>query len=143
VAELVESVDQEGLRVRLVVDGVADGRPPPLPAEVDGAGYRIVQESLTNVVRHAGARQATVRLGYGPRSVEISIADDGQGPAASGRSGGCGGGRGLAGMRDRAAALGGTLVAGPRPGGGFEVRAVLPYPGAGGDPSTAAGQTVT
>jgi len=98
------------------------GEPPArLPAAVDLAGYRIVQEALTNVVRHAAARRVTVTVAYAPDRVTVTVADDGLGTAAPPRAG-----RGLVGMRERAEALGGTFAAAPRPAGGFEVRAVLP-----------------
>jgi signal transduction histidine kinase len=107
-----------GIAVRVVTDG----SPRPVPAGVDVAAYRIVQEALTNSVRHSGGRTATVRLRYDPDSLTISVEDDGRGgvvgPVVSGN--------GVAGMTERARALGGTLEAGPRPGGGFRVRACLP-----------------
>ncbi len=127
ITDLVEAVNQGGLRVDLVVEGTLVA----VPAAVDLAGYRIVQESLTNVVRHAGARRATVRVVYGPAAVSVTVADDGRGVGPLD-----GGGRGLVGMRERAAALGGTLQAGPAPAGGFEVRAVLPVTAGGGGIST-------
>ncbi|SEF56486.1 Signal transduction histidine kinase [Thermomonospora echinospora] len=113
-AELVRSAEQTGLRVRV------DGAPGPLPTEVDLAAYRIVQESLTNVARHAHARTVTVRLGDGPGEVTVEVEDDGHGPVPGSS------GTGIGGMRERARALGGELTAGPRPGGGFAVRARLP-----------------
>ena len=127
----VERVDGEGRA--LPADAVADG----LPAGVDLAAYRIAQEALTNVVRHAGATQATVRLRRTPDTLEVQVDDDGVGataplgpPADAGADNGDGG-RGLAGMRERALALGGTAEAGPRPGRGFRVRARLPLTGSG------------
>ncbi|MBV9379163.1 MAG: hypothetical protein JO242_00640 [Streptosporangiaceae bacterium] len=99
------------------------GPPAPVPPPVALAAYRIVQESLTNVVRHAGRVAATVGLRHDGRYLYVEVANDGgAAPAASSD----GTGAGLAGMRERAAALGGTLDAGPRPGGGFAVRARLP-----------------
>ena len=95
----------------------------PLPPPVALAAYRIVQESLTNVVRHAGRAAATVGLRQDGGYLHVDVVDDG-GAAATGFSDGTG--AGLAGMRERAAALGGTLDAGPRPGGGFAVHARLP-----------------
>lgn len=87
--------------------------------------YRIVQEALTNVVKHAGARRVSVRLHRGARELAITVADDGRGPAGAG-SGSGSGGHGLIGIRERAAAHGGTAECGPRrDGSGFEVRAVL------------------
>jgi signal transduction histidine kinase len=100
------------------------GEPRPLPAEVDRAAYRIVQEALTNVRRHAGAGvSAEVTVAYEPRLVRVVVTDDG---AASSAAADDGGGNGIAGMRARAAALGGTLSAGPADGGGFRVEATLP-----------------
>ena len=91
-----------------------------LPAEVDRAAYRIAQEALTNVRRHAGpAASARVTIGYGPDALTVRVADDGIGGVAED-------GNGIAGMRARAAALGGTLTAGPADGGGFLVEARLP-----------------
>ncbi len=107
-----------GIAVRVVTDG----SPRPVPAGVDVAAYRIVQEALTNSVRHSGGRTATVRLRYDPDSLTISVEDDGRG----GVTGPVVTGNGVAGMTERARALGGTLEAGPRPGGGFRVRAYLP-----------------
>jgi MYXO-CTERM domain-containing protein len=95
---------------------------PDLPPGLDLAAFRIVQEALTNVVRHSGSRRARVRVSHRDRALELLVDDDG--PATGGDAGG--GGRGLVGMRERAAALGGTLEAGPGPGGGFRVRATLP-----------------
>jgi len=113
-----------GLPVALsVVDPPAGGE---LPAAVDLAGYRIVQEALTNVLRHAGATGARVRVEHRAGAVEVEVTDTGiGGPPAPG-------GTGIAGMRERATALGGSLLAGPRPGGGFRVHAVLPVPPAEG-----------
>jgi signal transduction histidine kinase len=111
---LVAGVRASGLDVR-VHD---DGPPPPLPAAVELVIYRIVQEALTNVSRHGRAHQATVRLGYAD-GVTVEVTDDGVGGAAVA-------GNGIIGMRERAAALGGTVEAGPRPEGGFGVIAHLP-----------------
>jgi signal transduction histidine kinase len=97
------------------------GPPRPLPAEVDRAAYRIVQEALTNVRRHAGPTvTAAVLVAYTPSSVTVTVTDDGAGGAV-GESG-----NGIAGMRARVVALGGTLSAGPAAGGGWQVAAVLP-----------------
>jgi signal transduction histidine kinase len=115
---LVERTTRAGLPVEVIVDGAA-----PLPAAVDAAAYRIVQESLTNALRHAGpAARATVRLTYRADALEIAVEDDGLGSTALNDSPG----HGLVGMRERAAGLGGTLDAGAVAGGGFRVRAVLP-----------------
>jgi signal transduction histidine kinase len=119
---LVDTVRASGLDVRLE-------RPDQLPAvapAVELATYRIVQEALTNVTRHAHARHATVRLANaGPGGgITVEVVDDGTGDVGEGD---VEPGNGLAGMRERAAALGGTVDAGPRPdGGGFRVRAELP-----------------
>ena len=110
----------------LPVETVVQGNRRSLPAGVDLASYRIVQEALTNVVRHAGAATATVRVAYGDDAVTIEVADDGRGAPANSKAVG---GNGIAGMRERAAALGGTFDAGSRPDGGFRVRARLPIEG--------------
>jgi two-component sensor histidine kinase len=120
--ELLERARTAGVGVELAVEG----RPRPLDQSVDLSAYRIVQEALTNVVKHAGRAEATVTLGYRPDALELTIADSGAGAGpASGP-----GGHGLIGMRERAAMFGGTLTAGPVDGRGFEVRASLPYGGA-------------
>jgi signal transduction histidine kinase len=101
----------------------------PLPADVDQAAYRIVQEALTNVSRHAGQASASVQLRYAPDALTVQVDDDGEGGAAAGGSNGsrsAGPGLGLIGMRERVSALGGRLHAGPQPRGGFRVRAELP-----------------
>jgi signal transduction histidine kinase len=117
--ELVAGVARAGPPVRVEVDG----EPAELPPAVDLAAYRVVQESLTNVVRHAGPARATVRLAYGPADLVVEVSDDGAAAPEVARPGG---GHGIAGMRERVAALGGELRAGPRPQGGFQVRARLP-----------------
>jgi signal transduction histidine kinase len=99
--------------------------PRELPSAVDQAAYRILQESITNAIRHAGPARVTISISYGPSDLEILVADDGQGQSAPDR-GAAGGGRGIVGMRERAALLGGELTAGPQPGAGFQVRARLP-----------------
>ncbi|WP_051342670.1 sensor histidine kinase [Pseudonocardia spinosispora] len=118
--DLVERVRTGGQPV--ILDRL--GTPRPLPAAVDTAAFRIVQEALTNVHRHAGAATATVRVHYRPGSVSLRVDDDGTATAPADLSGG----NGLAGMRERALALGGTVAAGPRPEGGFRVDAELPAP---------------
>jgi signal transduction histidine kinase len=120
---LVESSRATGLPVDLVIEGEAR----PLPPAVDTAAFRIVQESLTNVIRHAGPARATVAVRHGDDGLEIEVTDDGRG-AVDGAStaGRAGGGHGLAGMRERVALLGGELDAGPRASGGYRVRARLP-----------------
>jgi signal transduction histidine kinase len=117
VQELVRRAEATGLSV--------DARITPLtlPRGVDAAGYRIVQEALTNVVRHAGASSVRIRVGPDDGALVIEVKDDGAERPGSSRGGG---GRGIRGMTERAAALGGELTAGPRPGGGFAVRARLP-----------------
>jgi signal transduction histidine kinase len=115
--ELVGQVRRAGLAVELHVEGTAF----PLPEGVDLSAYRIVQEALTNTLRHAQASQATVRVRYGTREVEVEVADDGVGESTPDESG-----RGLLGMRERVALFGGDLRVGGRPGGGFAVRARIP-----------------
>ena len=110
----------------LAVHTVTEGEPRPLGAGLDLAAYRVVQEALTNVARHAGARTATVRVAYGAADLTVEVDDDGRGPAASAPTPADGTGSGIAGMRERVVALGGELEAGPAPGGGFRVRARLP-----------------
>ncbi|MGW6941890.1 sensor histidine kinase [Streptomyces xanthophaeus] len=117
-SELVEQAATAGLTVEVTVEG----QPRGLPPGVDLAAFRIVQEALTNVVRHSGARTARVRLVWQPRDLELHVADGG--PATGAPSGGSG--TGLVGMRERASALGGSIEAGPRPEGGFAVVARLP-----------------
>ena len=121
--ELLERARTAGVGVELAVEG----EPRPLAQSVDLSAYRIVQEALTNVVKHAGRAHTTVTLGYRPDALELTIADSGDGRRAAPASPG---GHGLVGMRERAALFGGTLTAGPRDGHGFEVRASLPYGGA-------------
>jgi signal transduction histidine kinase len=117
--ELVASVRQAGLDVRLDMQ-VPEGSVPEI---VSAAAYRIVQESLTNVARHAGAGvRAKVRLRAVDGTLDVEVADDGPGAATATPEG-----SGLTGMRERAAALGGTFQAGNAPGGGFCVRASLPW----------------
>ncbi|HEX4491971.1 MAG TPA: sensor histidine kinase [Acidimicrobiia bacterium] len=116
---LVARVDAAGLRVASEVTG----SPRPLPTSVDVAAYRIVQEALTNVVRHAGPAHARVRIEYRADEVVIEVVDDGVG-ARNGH--GATDGNGIAGMRERATAVGGRLQAGGTPDGGFRVRAELP-----------------
>ena len=115
---LAERVGRAGMPVTVAVDG----RERPLPPGVDLSAYRIVQEALTNALRHAGRATACVGVTYRPDEVEVRVSDDGAGPAAAGS----GGGHGLAGMRERVRLFGGTFEAGPTATGGFSVRAVLP-----------------
>jgi signal transduction histidine kinase len=98
-----------------------------VPSAVDAAAYRILQEAITNVIRHVGPTRVTVALRYGTETFEIEVRDEGP---RDGRdvSAGSGPGRGLRGMRERCQLLGGRLDAGPVPGAGFAVKAVLPLP---------------
>jgi signal transduction histidine kinase len=114
---LVDQVRATGLPVALDVDG----SPRPLAPGVDLSAYRILQEALTNTVKHANASSASVRLRFSPAAVEVEIEDDGRGPVPNGN-----GGHGLIGMRERVELYGGELETGPREGGGFRVRARLP-----------------
>ena len=114
---LVETAAGAGLQVEVSVGGPAR----PLPGTVDLAAYRIVQESLTNVVRHAHASAATVRVRYDRQAVVLEVEDNGSGATNGARDG-----HGLIGMRERATAVGGTLQVGTAPGGGYLVRATLP-----------------
>lgn len=119
--ELVGQMKEAGLTVELS----REGTPRQLAPGIDVNVYRIVQESLTNVLRHGGpGATATVTLRYAPTSIEVDVADDGRGAASS--LNGDGGGHGIVGMRERVALLDGQLRAGPRPGGGFEVHAMIP-----------------
>jgi signal transduction histidine kinase len=120
---LRDAVTAAGAPVTIAVEGERR----PLPPSVDDVAYRIVQESLTNVLRHAGpAARATVRLCYEPAALGISVVDDGTGASAAPDGDGLGAGHGLTGMAERAAAVGGEVTAGPRGEGGFEVSARLP-----------------
>jgi signal transduction histidine kinase len=122
--QLVAGVGESGVRVELIVSGESDGLTPG----VDLAAYRIVQEALTNVIRHSGTDRATVRLAFEPGAVSLEILDEGGGKKASPSAGG---GHGLPGMRERATLYGGELQAGPREEGGYAVRARLPVEAAG------------
>ena len=128
-AELRDRMGEAGLRVRL------DAEPPPfaLPPAVDLAGYRVVQESLTNALRHGTVRAATVEVGYEADTMVIVVSNAVPHPArtrgASGIQGRAGHGLGIHGMRERVSALGGDLTAGPTPQGRFEVRARIPTGG--------------
>lgn len=121
IGDLVSSVRASGLPV-----GYATvGQPRPIGDAMGLAAYRIVQESLTNVLKHAGpAARADVLITWEPETVRLVIDDDGRGASASAD----GRGQGLGGMRERAALYGGSVMASPRPGGGYRVQAVLPYP---------------
>jgi signal transduction histidine kinase len=115
---LVSRASAAGLTVTVTVTGTEC----QLPADVDWAAYRIVQEALTNVTRHSGQASARVQVGYGAAALTVRVDDEGNGtrgqPLAPGM--------GITGMRERATSLGGQLQAGPRPGGGFRVQAELP-----------------
>lgn len=129
VGDLVEGVRRSGLEVELQLEG----RARPLAPGLDLSAYRILQEALTNAVRHADPRRLTVTVRYDDEAVELEVADDGHGPATDV---GAGGGHGLVGMRERVALYGGELRVGTREGGGFAVVARLPTgtsfgPGAG------------
>jgi signal transduction histidine kinase len=144
----VAAAREAGLPVEVSVEG----EPRPLPAGVDLSAYRIVQEALTNSLKHAGPARARVRVCYGREALEVQVTDDGRGePPMAGESGlvavtlGRGGvlevpgrsngdGHGLIGMRERVALFGGTLEAGADPGGGYRVAARLPLDGAGAEP---------
>ncbi|MFF4129039.1 sensor histidine kinase [Microbispora rosea] len=114
---LVDRAEAAGLPVTTLTIGTRGEVPP----EVDRAAYRIVQEAFTNVLRHAGAASVTVTIEYATEMLKLSVEDNGQTTTGTAENG-----MGLIGMRERAVALGGSLTAGPRPGGGFAVRAELP-----------------
>jgi signal transduction histidine kinase len=116
--ELARQVREAGLPVSVRVEG----EPRPLPPGIDLSAYRIVQEGLTNALKHAGPATAEVVVRYGRQDLELEVRDDGPGRGAPAN----GGGHGLLGMRERVALYGGELAAGPRPGGGFALTARLP-----------------
>jgi signal transduction histidine kinase len=122
----VEALAAEVARAGVPVEVRIEGTPPELPAGLDLSAYRIVQEALTNVVRHAGPATARVTVRHSPGQVAVEVVDDGGG-AQAGDPGHVA--HGIAGMRERAALYGGTLEAGPLPGGGFRVAATLPVEG--------------
>jgi signal transduction histidine kinase len=115
--ELVTQVRAAGLDVSVTVEGT----PRAVPSGIDLSAYRVVQEALTNTLKHAGARHARVSLRYGEHELGVDVRDDGTNVAN-----GDGGGHGLLGMRERVATFGGSLDAGPAPEGGFEVAARFP-----------------
>jgi signal transduction histidine kinase len=115
---LVAQVREAGLTVQLEVEGERR----ELPVGIELSAYRIVQEALTNALKHAGKAQASVHIRYGVDSLELEIVDDGAGAPAPVSSGG----HGLVGIRERVALYGGRLDAGRRPSGGFAVRVLLP-----------------
>jgi len=120
--ELVTRVTEAGVPVETKVEGERGA----VPIGVDLAAYRIVQEALTNVLKHAGRASVQVRVTYEPGAVHLEVVDDGRG-AASAAVAGNGSGHGLVGMRERAALYGGELEACPRPGGGYRVATTLRY----------------
>jgi signal transduction histidine kinase len=118
VPTLVTQLREAGLPVGLHIEGERR----ELPVGIELSAYRIVQEALTNALKHAGKASASVNIRYGPDSLELEIADDGAGASTQVASGG----HGLVGMRERVALYGGSLDAGRRPSGGFVVRVLLP-----------------
>jgi signal transduction histidine kinase len=124
VQHLAERVSEAGLPVQVTVEGPVR----PLPASVDLSAYRIIQEALTNALKHAGPAHARVNIRYAADSLELEIVDDGHGLPTDAnehrRSA-----RGLIGMRERVGLFGGQLDAGPLPGGGFRVHVRLPLGG--------------
>jgi signal transduction histidine kinase len=116
--ELVDQVRATGLDVELTVEGTRRELPPG----IDLSAYRIVQEALTNTLKHAGASRATVLLRFGERTLEVEVVDDGRGATAEGTARG----HGIIGMRERAALVGGELTVGPSANGGFAIRARIP-----------------
>jgi signal transduction histidine kinase len=111
---------------RFSVDVRVEGEERALPTSVELSAYRVVQEALTNTVKHAEASKAEVRVRYRPEEVEVEIVDDGLGQAVVPAEPA---GHGLIGMRERVALHGGQLTAGPRPGGGYAVQATFPLGG--------------
>jgi signal transduction histidine kinase len=115
----VDDLAADAKAAGLDIETVVEGTPRPLPASVEIAAYRICQEAVTNVIRHAGPASAHLKLTYAADELIVEVADTGRGKSS-------GDGNGLTGMRERASALGGSLRTGPRPGGGFHVEARLP-----------------
>jgi signal transduction histidine kinase len=104
-----------------------NGERRPLPPGVDLSAYRVIQEALTNVLKHAESSPATVTISYTADDVTVEVADEGPArPAGGDRDRAAGSGHGIIGMRERVAVFGGELTAGPRPEGGFLVRARFP-----------------
>jgi signal transduction histidine kinase len=122
--ELIGSFAAAGLKVTCEVIGQAR----PLPEAVDLTAYRVIQESLTNTAKHAAGAAASVRLAFRPGVLALAVEDDGPGASGNDLIGNSPAGHGLIGMRERAAAVGGWVSAGPRGGGGFQVLAELPLP---------------
>jgi signal transduction histidine kinase len=125
VNELAAMAREAGLDIKLEVTSPT----APLPSAVDHTAYRILQESITNVIRHVGPTRVTVTLDYGTDVLEVRVTDEGSREAGTGRT--AEPGHGIVGMRERCGLLGGELTARPRPGGGFEVQARLPLAPAG------------
>ncbi|QKW10961.1 sensor histidine kinase [Streptomyces sp. NA04227] len=141
IPELAERTGLTGVRVRVHTEGIA----PPLSPGLQLCVYRVVQEALTNVVKHSGAREAEVRVAHQPGRIAVTVRDDGRGEGTYGNGsygkgdsgarrtaadgGGTGSGLGLIGMRERVKVWDGTLTTGQRPEGGFEVRLSLPVDG--------------
>jgi signal transduction histidine kinase len=121
IEKLIEQTREAGLPVEVTVQG----QPYELPQGADLSAFRIVQEALTNSLKHAGPSHANVYITYASGKLELRVTDDGRG-AAERLSNGSAGGHGLVGMRERVAMFGGELKTGPLPGGGYEVRATLP-----------------
>jgi signal transduction histidine kinase len=124
---LAAQVTEAGLPVEVIVEGSQ----PELPASVDLSAYRIVQEALTNSLKHSRASRAKVAIRYRPDSLEVEVTDDGRGSPEGGTAT-HEGGRGLLGMRERVALFGGELSVGPAPMGGYRVQARLPFKSAAG-----------
>ena len=124
VVRLATRVSDAGLPVHVSVEGT----PVALPPSVNLTAYRIIQEALTNALKHAGPAHASVTIRYAPDNLHLTITDDGRGDAGQ-AAGDDGGGRGLIGMKERVAVFGGELSVGPRPEGGFRVHASLPLGG--------------
>lgn len=116
---LLDNARAAGVPVTVAVEGA----PRPLAPSLDASAFRIVQEAVTNVVRHAGGAGASVTVRYLPAELELIVADEGTATTTQGTTG-----HGMVGMRERASLFGGTLTAGPREVRGFEVHALLPYP---------------
>lgn len=120
---LVARIREAGLPVELVIEG----EPRPLPQGIDVSAFRIVQEALSNTLRHAGPCSARIEVCFGDTDLRLAILDDGRGPVPVDAH--HHGGHGIIGMRERAATVGGHLHTGPGPGGGFTVRATVPLDG--------------
>jgi signal transduction histidine kinase len=125
VDELAEGLRQAGMNLAVRVEGTR----PVVPPGVDLSAFRIVQEALTNVLKHAGPATVKVAICYHPESVTVEVEDDGRGASTAPADGHAGGGHGLVGMRERVAVFGGHLTAGSRAGGGYRVAATLPFGG--------------